>query len=203
MPSSRQRYENTSVKQEPRSVRTCVRRKGGNSLVEKGQRALLGLIVLDRQMHAPRAPVDRGKEITLAALAVARAQFRQMLDVDVHEAEIVGFEPAPPLARALIGIERRQVGETVQPVGFQDPIDAVAVEVWQEMPDREGKVIEGKAGRFTDRADDRPLVLGCFPGQLLRPGRMVEAVVRPTLAPLAYRLGADAIALGQNARGLL
>src|SRR5215208_4930928 len=63
-------------------------------LFEEGDRAVRRLVVLDRQMHGARAAVDGHREEALAALAISRAQFRQVLDVDVHEAEIIVLEAA-------------------------------------------------------------------------------------------------------------
>jgi hypothetical protein len=63
--------------------------KAGDGLIKKGQRALLGLIV-----HLT-ATCTRWEQRSMArkrARAVARAQLGQVLDVDVHEAEIVGLE---------------------------------------------------------------------------------------------------------------
>ena len=76
------------------------------------------------------------------------------------------------------------------------------VQVRQEVLEREGQVVEGEAGGAADRADDGALFLGRPPGQLARPGGMVEAVFRAALAPLADGLGADPEAPGQHARGL-
>src|SRR3954454_6972118 len=47
------------------------------------------------------------------------------------------------------------------------------------------------------------LRLGCLPGQLVRPRRVVQAIGRTTLAPLAELLGGHAIALGKDAGALL
>ena len=84
----------------------------------------------------------------------------------------------------------------------QDAPDAVAVEVRQEMGDHEGQVVEGEVGGAAERADHRALLLRRLPGQAVRPGGVVEAIVRATLAPLADGLGADAEAPGQDAGGL-
>ena len=76
------------------------------------------------------------------------------------------------------------------------------VQVLQEAPQREGQVVEGEAGGAADRADDGPFLFGRPPGQLVRPGGMVEAVLRAALAPLADGLGAHPVALRQHPRAL-
>src|SRR5690349_10639607 len=46
------------------------------------------------------------------------------------------------------------------------------------------------------------LRLGCLPGHLMRPRRVVQAICRTLLAPLADGLGGHAIALGEDAAAL-
>jgi hypothetical protein len=88
--------------------------------------------------------------------------------------------------------------QTAQTLGFQDAVDRVPIEMRQKVGDHKGQVIQGKARRTTQGADDGPLLLGGFPGQLVRPAGVVLTVGRATLAPLADRLGRDAIALRQD-----
>jgi hypothetical protein len=57
-------------------------------------------------------------------------------------------------------------------------------------------------GGVAQGADHRPLLLGRLPGQLMSLGRVVQAVSEPAFAPFSDGLGADAIALGQHARGV-
>jgi SRSO17 transposase len=173
--------------------------EGGGGLAEKGDRALLGFVVLDGQVDGARAPVDGDKEVALAPLAIGGPELRQVLDVDVHEAEVV----VPELALAPLRPLRGRWGPTAQPLGPEDAPDAVAVEVGQEVGDHEGQVVEGEVGGPAQRADYRTLLFRGLPGQLVRPGRMVEAVLWAALAPLADGLGADAEAAGQDAGGLL
>jgi hypothetical protein len=165
-------------------------------LFEEGDRGFRGLVVLHCQMHAARAAVDGPIEITLAALAISRSQLRQMFDVEVHEAEIILLEGAS-LPFSLL---RRW--QPPQAFGLEDAIDGIAVEMRQEMRDHEGEVIERKAGGAAQRTDDRPLFLGGFPGQRVRPAGAVLAVCGPALAPLADRLRIHPIALGQDTGGL-
>ena len=134
------------------------------------------------------------KRLRRSPLAVL--QLRQVLDVDVDEAEIVVLERA---ALALALLRRRQAA---QPLSLEDAVDRIAVEMRQEVRDDEGQIIERKAGGLAQSTDDRPLFLRGFPGQLVRPAAMVLAVLHPAFAPLADGLGAHAEALGQHAGGL-
>jgi hypothetical protein len=120
------------------------------------------------------------------------AQLGQVLPVHMHEAKIVVFEGPGRLAGAAC---RRQ---TAQALGLPDAVDRVPIEMRQKVRDHEGEVIPRKARRTPQRADDGPLFLGSFPGQLVRPAGVVLTVGSPALAPLADRLGRDAIALGQD-----
>ena len=99
-----------------------------------------------------------------------------MLDVDVNEAEIVILESAA-LPFALL--RRRQAAQAFRP---EDAINGIAIEMRQEVRDDEGQIVEGKAGGLAQSADDRPFLLGGFPGQLVRPAAMVLAVLRPACA---------------------
>jgi hypothetical protein len=170
--------------------------KGPDRFLEEGHGAALGLIVLDRQMDEAGGSIDGDIKVALAALAILGAQLGQVLPVQVHEAEVVGFERAIGLARAA---RRRQAA---QALGFQDAVDRVAVQMRQKVSDHEGEVIEREAGCATQGAHNGPLFLSGLPGQLVRTAGVVLAVGCATLAPLADRLGGHAIALGQHARGL-
>src|SRR4051812_50086479 len=72
----------------------------------------------------------------------------------------------------------------------------------QEVGDHKGEVIQRKTRRTTQRTDNGALLLGGFPRELVRAARVVLAVGRATLTPLADGLGRDPIAAGQHARGL-
>jgi transposase InsO family protein len=63
-------------------------------LFQEGDRAVRRLVVLDRQMHGARAAVDGHREEALAGFPVSRPELREMLDVEVHEAEIIVLEAA-------------------------------------------------------------------------------------------------------------
>ena len=93
-------------------------------------------------------------------------------------------------------MRRRQAAKTLS---LEDAVDRVPVQMRQEMADHEGEVIERKAGGLPQSTDDRALLLGGFPGQLVRPAAMVLAVIGPALAPFADGLGADPEAFGQHA----
>ena len=103
----------------------------------------------------------------------------------MHEAKIVLLEAA---VRSAGAINRR---EAAQALGFQDAVDRVSIEMREKVDHHEGQVIERKAGRTPQGADNGPLFFCCFPGSLCG-----------GLAPLADGLGGHAIAAGQNTRGL-
>ena len=146
--------------------------EGAHRLFQEGDCAGGQLVVLDRQMHPTRAAVDGDIEEALAALAIGGSQLRQVLDVDVDEAEIIVLERAD---FALALLRGRQAAE---PLRLEDAVDGIAVEMRQEVRDDEGQIVEGKAGGLAQSADDRTFLLGGFPGQLVRPAAMVLAVLR-------------------------
>src|SRR5215212_6693734 len=173
--------------------------EGSGGLAEESDGALGGLVVLDREVDGARAPVDSDIEVALAPLAIGCLQLRQVLDVDVDEAEAVVLELAVAPFRPL----RRRRRPPAQALGAEDAPDAVAVEVRQEVVDHKGEVVEGEVGGPAQGADHGALFLGGLPGQLVGLGGVVEAVLGATLAPLADGLGADAEALGEGAAALL
>src|SRR2546423_11616856 len=117
----------------------------------------------------------------------------------MHEAEVIVLEGA----LAFGGLCRCWLGPAVEALGLEDAPDAVAIEMRQEMRNDKRQVIEREVGDPTQRADNGALRLGCLPGQLVRPRRLVQAVCRPPLAPLADGLGGDPIALGKDAAALM
>jgi hypothetical protein len=121
-----------------------------------------------------------------------------MLDVDVHEAEVIITEGALALSRPVCA----ELYPAVQALGLEDTPDAVAVEVRQEVANNEGQVIEREVGAAAQGADDGALFLGCLPRQFMRPGGPIEAVRGTALAPLAYGLAADAVTPGDSGAGL-
>ena len=147
-------------------------REGGGCLAQEGNGALLGLVVLDGEMDRARAAVDGDVEIALAPLAIGGLQLWQVLDVDVHKAEVIVLEGA----LAFGGLRRWRCGPAVEAFGPEDAPDAVAIETRQEGSDDKGQVVEGKVGDPTERADNGTLLLGCLPGQLVRPRRVVQAI---------------------------
>src|SRR3954463_11177150 len=170
--------------------------EGGERRLEEGHSTGLGLVVLDRQVDEARAPVDGHEQEALAPRAVRGPQLGQVLHVQVHEAELVLLE----LRRGPLGPGGRR--PAAQARGLEDAVDVVPVEVRQEVADHEGEVIQREAGGATQRADHGALLLARLPGQLMRATGAVPALRRPTLAPLADSLGADAVALGQDTRAL-
>jgi hypothetical protein len=71
-------------------------------------------------VHPARAAVDGHIEKALAALAVGSLQLGQVLDVHVHEAEVILLERAAP---ALALLRRRQAAE---PLRLEDAVDGIA-----------------------------------------------------------------------------
>src|SRR5215204_926407 len=112
-----------------------------------------------------------------AALAIVGAQLGQVLHVDVDEAEIVLLEgaTAPP------GPARSR--QSAQAFGPEDAIDAVAVEMRQEVAHHEAEVIEGKAGGPAQGTDDGPLLVCGLPGQRVGAAGAIPAGIRAALAP--------------------
>jgi hypothetical protein len=147
-------------------------------------------------MHPARAAVDGHIQIALAALAIGGLQLGQVLDVHMHKAKIV------VLKRAALAFALMSGPQTPQVFRLEDAVNRVPVEMGQKVADHEGEVIEQKTGGLAQGADDRPLFVRGFPGQLMAPAGMVQAVIGPALALFADGLGAHAEAFGQNARGL-
>ena len=87
-----------------------------------------------------------------------------MLDVDMHEAKVI--VPKRPLAfgRQFGG----GFGSVVKARFLENAPDTVAIEVWQEVADDEGKVIERKVGFTAHGTDDRTLFIIRLPGQPVR-----------------------------------
>src|SRR3546814_10730009 len=118
-------------------------------------------------MAEPGAAIDGDIEYALADLAVCRAQLGQMFNVDVNKAQIIVLEAALPFAWL-----RRGLGwSSIKPLGLEHPIDAVAIEVWQEVPEHEGEIIQGEACRPAHSADNGALFLVHAPSQALEIGR--------------------------------
>src|SRR3546814_17170630 len=86
-----------------------------------------------------------------------------MFNVDVNKAQIIVLEAALPFAWL-----RRGLGwSSIKPLGLEHPIDAVAIEVWQEVPEHEGEIIQGEACRPAHSADNGVLLLVHEPSQAL------------------------------------
>src|SRR4051794_30781598 len=198
-PSSAQTLAKAWVKQLPLSVNTCVMRKGSGSFAQESHGTGFGLVVLDGEMDRARAAIDGDVEIAFAPFTISSLQLGQVLDVEMDEAEVVLLEGA----LAFGGLCRYRLGPTVQPLGLEDAPDAVAVEMRQEMGNDKRQVIEREVGHPAQGADNGALRLGGLPGQLVRPRRVVQAIGRTPLAPLADGLGGHAIALGKDAGALL
>jgi hypothetical protein len=110
-------------------------------------------------------------------------------------------KPTSSSLKALCGFAVRLAGalsgrEAIEALGLEDAVDRVTVQMRQKVADHKGEVIQRKAGGPPQRAHKGPLLLGGFPGQLVRAARVVLAVGCPALAPLADGLGRHAIALG-------
>src|SRR4051795_5902420 len=94
----------------------------------------------------------------------------------MHKAKIVLLEAA---VRSAGAINRR---EAAQALGFQDAVDRVSIEMRQKVGHHEGQVIERKAGRTPQGADNGPLFFCCFPGQLMRAARRSWQSAAQTIA---------------------
>jgi hypothetical protein len=78
-----------------------------------------------------------------------------VLDVDVDEAEVVVLE----FTGALLGRGDRRGRQAAQALGLEDAIDAVPVQVRQEVAQGKGEVIEREAGGAADGTDDGPFLV--------------------------------------------
>src|SRR3954453_2933499 len=173
--------------------------QGSGRFAQESDGTGFGFVVLDSEMDRARAAVDGDIEIALAPLTIGGLQLGQVLDVDMDKAEVIVLEGA----LAFGGLRPCWLGATIEAFGLEDAPDAVAVEMRQEMGNDKRQLIEGEVGDPAQRADNGALLLGCLPGQLVQPRRVVQAVCRTTLAPLADGLGGDAIALGEDTAALL
>ena len=121
--------EASAVKQEPLSVSTCVTRNGKARTASF--RKATALVVSSSSLTARCTQREQRSMATyrkrLRRLAIGGLQLGQVLDVDVHEAEIVVLEGA---ALALALLRRRQAAE---PLGLEDAVDRVAVQMRQEV----------------------------------------------------------------------
>ena len=132
---------------------------------------------------------------TAADLAPLLREVAEAVGVPIagmDEAKIVLLEGPVRLARPACG------RQAAQALGFQDAIDRVTVQMRQKVADHKGEVIQRKARRTPQGADNGALLFGGFPGQLVRAAGVVLTVGRTALTPLADRLGRDAIALRQD-----
>lgn len=165
-------------------------RKEGNGIV-----CVLG--VIDSQVNKARAAVDRDIEEALAFFAIGGAQFGQMLDVDVDEPEVVVAE----LALSFGGLHDRLGRSSVKAFGLENTVYAIAVEVRQEMPNHEDKVVQRETCRPVHGADNGSLRLRHAPCQALWATGSVLTLLLSALAPFANRLVADPVTLCYNAGG--
>ena len=150
---------------------------------EEGHRRGRGLVVHDGEVHVAGGAFDGDVEEALAGGAVAVAQFRQVLHVDMNEADLVVLEGAVRLVGLLGG---RQPVEALRP---EDAVDGVPVQVRQEVADDEGQRVEGEAGGAAERAHDGTLLIAGKPGQLMRPGRAILTGIEAAFALFADGLG--------------
>jgi hypothetical protein len=119
------------------------------------RRTWRSLVVLDGEVDGAGAPVDGDVEVALAPFAIGGLQLGQVLDVDMDEAEVIVLE----LALTRFGLVRGRRWPPAQSLGTEDPPDAVAVEVRQEVADHEGEVVEGEVGRLAQSANHGTLDL--------------------------------------------
>src|SRR4051794_5073651 len=118
-----------------------------------------------------------------------------MFDVDVDKAEVVIFEAALTAFGSIWG----RPWSPTKPFGPKNTPDAVTIEMRQKMCDHEGQVIQSEVSGLTQSADHRAFLFCGLPRWVVRSGGMIEAVLDTALAPFTDRLGADTIALGQDA----
>jgi hypothetical protein len=171
--------------------------QGGERLPQEGHGRGGGLVILDRQMHEAGGAVDGDVEVALAGHALAVAQLRQVLHVEMHKADLVLLEDAMRFAGAISG---RQAVETL---GLEDAVDRISVQVRQEVGDHKGEVVQREACRAAKRTDDGPFLLARLPGQRVRASRAILAVGGAALAPLADGLRGHPVAPGQDAGALV
>ena len=93
------------------------KRRGG--FAQESDGTGFGFIVLDGEMDRARAAVDGDIEIALAPFAIGGLQLGQVLDVDMHEAEVIVLEGA----LALGGLCRCRLGAAVEALGLEDAPD--------------------------------------------------------------------------------
>src|SRR3954471_3590514 len=135
--------------------------EGPDRLLQEGHGAALGLIILHRQVDEAGGTIDGDIQVPLAALAILGAQFGQVLHVYMDEAKIVVLEGPIWLPGAACG------RQTAQALGFQDAVDRVSIEMPQKVANHKGEVIQRKARRTTQSADNGALLFGGFPRQLV------------------------------------
>jgi len=99
--------------------------------LEEGNRIGGVLGVVDVEVDKSRAATDCDIEEALSDLAVRGTQLGQMFNVDVDKAEITILE-AP---RSLAGLHRRLGWSSIEAFGLQDTVNAIAVEMWQKVPE--------------------------------------------------------------------
>src|SRR4029079_4388059 len=125
----------SAVKQEPRSVSTCVTWKGKawTASVRKATALRSVWSSLTARWTKREARSMATYRVALAALAILGAQLGQVLDVHVHEAEVIRLEAAVRSAGAACG------RQAAQALGFQDAVDRVTVEMRQKVADHKGE----------------------------------------------------------------
>ncbi len=111
----------------------------------------------------------------------------------MNEAEVIIAEGTLAFGGAI----GEELLPAVQALCLEDALDAVAIEMWQEVGDDEGEIVEREVGGTPQATNDGALLFGGFPRELMRTGRSVETICGASLAPLAHGLGADAVALGE------
>src|SRR3954451_18735738 len=119
--------------------------KSVGSLAQESDGTGFGFVVLDGKMDRARAAVDGDVERALAPFAIGGLQLGQVLDVDVHEAEVIVLEAA----LAFGGLRRCWLGAAIEALGLENAPDAVAVEMRQEMCNDKCQVIEREVGDAT------------------------------------------------------
>ena len=164
-------------------------RKRRCDVPQKGDGIAFRLIVIYGQVHRTEPAVNGDEQKALPLFAVDGLELRQVLDVDVCEAEFVVVEGALSLG-GTVGI---RLGAAVQALGLQKAKYVVTIEMRQEVTHHEGEVIEWKVGGALQFAHHGELLLDSLPRQAMWTCGAVKAVGGIPSAPLANRFGTAAL----------
>ena len=132
-------------------------------MLEEGDRIGGVFRIIDGQVDEPRAAINCHIKEALSYVAVCGAQPGQMFDVNMDKAQII--VPEAPLS--LAGLHRRLRWSSIEALRLENPINAVAVKMRQEVPEHEGEIIQRKTCRPAHCTDDRALFFAHTPSKAL------------------------------------